>query len=98
MSNSEDLFNRAQRVIPGGVNSPVRAFRAVGGKPLFIERGEGSHIWDADGKEYIDYVGSWGPLIFGHRPPEVVQALAEVLSIGTSFGAPTKREVEIAEL
>src|SRR5262245_37423792 len=98
MSNSEKLFNRAQRVIPGGVNSPVRAFRAVGGKPLFIKRGEGSHIWDADGKEYIDYVGSWGPLIFGHRPAEVIHALSEVLEIGTSFGAPTEREVEIAEL
>lgn len=98
MSKSEQLFNRAQQVIPGGVNSPVRAFRAVGGKPLFIQRGEGSHVWDADGKEYIDYIGSWGPLIFGHRPPEVVQALREVLEIGTSFGAPTEREVEIAEL
>ena len=98
MSKSEQLFNRAVRVIPGGVNSPVRAFRAVGGKPLFIERGSGSHIWDADGKEYIDYVGSWGPLIFGHRSPEAVQALREVLEIGTSFGAPTEREVEIAEL
>ena len=98
MSKSEELFDRAQQVIPGGVNSPVRAFRAVGGKPLFIERGNGSRIWDADGKEYIDYVGSWGPLIFGHRPPEVVQALTEVIEIGTSFGAPTRREVEIAEL
>jgi glutamate-1-semialdehyde 2,1-aminomutase len=98
MSKSEQLFSRAQRVIPGGVNSPVRAFRAVGGKPLFIERGDGSHIWDADGKEYVDYVGSWGPLIFGHRPPEVLQALSDVLAIGTSFGAPTEREVEIAEL
>jgi glutamate-1-semialdehyde 2,1-aminomutase len=98
MSRSEQLFNRAQEVIPGGVNSPVRAFRAVGGKPLFIERGNGSHIWDVDGKEYIDYIGSWGPLIFGHRPPEVVKALTEVLEVGTSFGAPTEREVEIAEL
>jgi glutamate-1-semialdehyde 2,1-aminomutase len=98
MSRSEQLFNRAQEVIPGGVNSPVRAFRAVGGKPLFIERGNGAHIWDVDGKEYIDYIGSWGPLIFGHRPPEVVKALTEVLEVGTSFGAPTEREVEIAEL
>jgi glutamate-1-semialdehyde 2,1-aminomutase len=98
MNRSEELFNRAQKVIPGGVNSPVRAFRAVGGKPLFIERGNGSHIWDVDGKEYIDYVGSWGPLIFGHRPPEVLQALGHVLEIGTSFGAPTVREVELAEL
>jgi glutamate-1-semialdehyde 2,1-aminomutase len=98
MSKSEQLFNRAVQVIPGGVNSPVRAFRAVGGKPLFIQRGNGSHVWDVDGKEYIDYVGSWGPLIFGHRPPEIVQALHEVLEIGTSFGAPTEREIEIAEL
>src|SRR5262245_45888373 len=98
MSNSSDLCTRAQRAIPGGVNSPVRAFRAVGGKPLFIVRGDGSHIWDADGKEYVDYVGSWGPLIYGHRPPEIVQGLREVLEIGTSFGAPTEREVEIAEL
>jgi glutamate-1-semialdehyde 2,1-aminomutase len=98
MSKSEQLFNRASKVIPGGVNSPVRAFRAVGGKPVFVERGSGSHIWDVDGKEYIDYVGSWGPLILGHCPPEVTDALRGVLAIGTSFGAPTEREVEIAEL
>jgi glutamate-1-semialdehyde 2,1-aminomutase len=98
MSKSEELFNRAQKVIPGGVNSPVRAFRAVGGKPIFMRRGNGAHVWDADGREYIDYVGSWGPLIFGHRPPEVLRALSDVLEIGTSFGAPTEREVEIAEL
>jgi len=98
MNRSEELFKRAQKVMPGGVNSPVRAFRAVGGQPLFMDRGEGSHIWDADGKEFIDYVGSWGPLIFGHRPAEVVKALEEVLAIGTSFGAPTEREVELAEL
>jgi glutamate-1-semialdehyde 2,1-aminomutase len=98
MSRSDDLFARATERIPGGVNSPVRAFRAVGGKPLFIARGEGSRIWDVDGNEYIDYVGSWGPLLFGHRPPEVLAALEEVLKIGTSFGAPTEREVELAEL
>ena len=98
MSRSEELFKRAQEVIPGGVNSPVRAFRAVGGQPLFIQRGDGSRIWDAEGREYIDYVGSWGPLIFGHRPPEVIKALEEVLEVGTSFGAPTEREVELAEL
>jgi glutamate-1-semialdehyde 2,1-aminomutase len=98
MSRSEQLFKRALAVIPGGVNSPVRAFRAVGGQPLFIQRGAGAHIWDADGREYIDYVGSWGPLIFGHRPPEVMNALEEILEIGTSFGAPTEREVELAEL
>ncbi len=98
MSRSEELFKRAQELIPGGVNSPVRAFRSVGGKPLFIQRGNGSHIWDADGREYIDYVGSWGPLIFGHRPPEVLRALGETLDIGTSFGAPTEREVDLASL
>lgn len=98
MSRSEELFKRALAVMPGGVNSPVRAFRAVGGQPCFIQRGEGSHIWDADGREYIDYVSSWGPLIFGHRPPEVMKALEDVLKIGTSFGAPTEREVELAEL
>jgi glutamate-1-semialdehyde 2,1-aminomutase len=98
MSRSEELFSRAQEVIPGGVNSPVRAFRAVGGKPLFIQRGEGSRIWDVDGREYIDYVGSWGPLIFGHRSPEVLLALDHALKIGTSFGAPTEGEVELAEL
>src|SRR4026209_640461 len=98
MTRSQELFDRAQEVIPGGVNSPVRAFRSVGDKPLFVQRGHGSHIWDEDGKEYIDYVGSWGPLLFGHRSPEAVQALREVLEIGTSFGAPTEREVEIAEL
>jgi glutamate-1-semialdehyde 2,1-aminomutase len=95
---SEELFNRAQQVIPGGVNSPVRAFRAVGGRPIFIQRGDGAHIWDADGREYIDYVGSWGPLIFGHRPADVVLALREALETGTSFGAPTAGEVELAEL
>src|SRR5205823_5721670 len=86
MNRSDDLFARAQKHIPGGVNSPVRAFRSVGGRPLFMARGEGAKIWDVDGKEYIDYIGSWGPLIFGHRQPEVVRALQEVLEIGTSFG------------
>jgi glutamate-1-semialdehyde 2,1-aminomutase len=95
---SEALFARALAHIPGGVNSPVRAFRSVGGKPVFMSRGEGSRIWDVDGNEYIDYIGSWGPLIFGHRQPEVLRALQEVLEIGTSFGAPTEREVELAEL
>jgi glutamate-1-semialdehyde 2,1-aminomutase len=96
-SKSEDLFRRAQAVIPGGVNSPVRAFRGVGGNPIFIARGEGSHIFDVDGNEYIDYVGSWGPLLLGHRHPAVIRALEEALKIGTSFGAPTQREVELAE-
>ena len=97
-SRSEELFARAQKLIPGGVNSPVRAFRAVGGAPPFIARGQGSHIYDVDGNEYIDYVLSWGPLILGHCFPPVMDALREVLSIGTSFGAPTDREVELAEL
>jgi glutamate-1-semialdehyde 2,1-aminomutase len=95
---SEALFARAQQYIPGGVNSPVRAFRGVGGTPRFMARGEGSHIWDVDGNEYIDYVCSWGPLLFGHRPKAVIEAIASVLDMGTSFGAPTGREVELAEL
>jgi glutamate-1-semialdehyde 2,1-aminomutase len=95
---SEVLFARAQKLIPGGVNSPVRAYRSVGGTPPFIARGEGSKIYDVDGNEYIDYVLSWGPLILGHRPQIVTDALREVLEIGTSFGAPTEREVELAEL
>jgi glutamate-1-semialdehyde 2,1-aminomutase len=97
-SRSQALFERAKQVIPGGVNSPVRAFRSVGGNPPFIARGEGSHIWDADGNQYIDYVGSWGPLLLGHRFPPVVDALRDVLEIGTSFGAPTEAEVDLAEL
>lgn len=95
---SEQLFARAQLSIPGGVNSPVRAFQGVGGTPRFIERGEGSRIYDADGNEYIDYIGSWGPLLLGHRHPEVIAAIEAALEIGTSFGAPTAREVELAEL
>jgi glutamate-1-semialdehyde 2,1-aminomutase len=95
---SEALFARAQKVIPGGVNSPVRAFRGVGGTPLFIESGLGSRIFDADGNSYIDYVGSWGPLLLGHRAQQVIDAIREVLETGTSFGAPTLREVELAEL
>src|SRR5579863_2019313 len=97
-SRSEHLFARAQKLIPGGVNSPVRAFRGVGGTPPFIARGEGSHIYDVDGNDYIDYVLSWGPLILGHRPRFLVEALQEVLGTGTSFGAPTEREVDLAEL
>jgi glutamate-1-semialdehyde 2,1-aminomutase len=97
-AQSELLFSRAQNSIPGGVNSPVRAFRSVGGIPLFIARGEGSNLYDVDGNEYIDYICSWGPLILGHRPQPVIDALAGVLEIGTSFGAPTGREVELAEL
>jgi glutamate-1-semialdehyde 2,1-aminomutase len=97
-SRSEELFKRAQLSIPGGVNSPVRAFRSVGGTPRFIERGEGSRIFDADGNSYIDYVGSWGPLLLGHCPRPVIEALREALESGTSFGAPTEGEVELAEL
>jgi glutamate-1-semialdehyde 2,1-aminomutase len=98
VAQSEALFARAKEVIPGGVNSPVRAFRGVSGTPRFILRGEGSHFFDVDGNEYIDYIGSWGPLLFGHRPKAVVDALTDVLELGTSFGAPTGREVELAEL
>ena len=97
-AKSQSLFERAQKAIPGGVNSPARAFRSVGGDPPFIESGEGCRLFDADGNSYIDYVGSWGPLILGHRHPRVTAALGEVLRAGTSFGAPTEREVEIAEL
>ena len=96
MSN-EQLFERAQRVIPGGVNSPVRAFRAVGGTPRFIRRAEGAYLWDADERRYIDYVGSWGPMILGHGHPAVVEAVQRAAAQGLSFGAPTERETELAE-
>jgi glutamate-1-semialdehyde 2,1-aminomutase len=95
-SKSEALFRQAQQLIPGGVNSPVRAFRSVGGNPPFIASGDGSHIFDADGNEYIDYVCSWGPLLLGHRHPAILAALARALEAGTSFGAPTAQEVELA--
>jgi glutamate-1-semialdehyde 2,1-aminomutase len=95
-SKSEELFARAVEKIPGGVNSPVRAFRSVGGQPVFIARGEGSHLFDVDGNEYIDYVGSWGPLLLGHRHPEILAAL-EGVSHGTSFGAPTEQEIDLAD-
>jgi glutamate-1-semialdehyde 2,1-aminomutase len=98
IAKSEEWFDRALAHIPGGVNSPVRAFRGVGGSPIFIQRGEGSHLYDVDGNSYIDYVCSWGPLILGHLPLPVVEALRGVLEIGTSFGAPTSQEVELAEL
>ncbi|WP_068808804.1 glutamate-1-semialdehyde 2,1-aminomutase [Thauera phenolivorans] len=97
-SRNEALFERAQRTIPGGVNSPVRAFRSVGGAPRFIERAEGARVWDADGKAYIDYVGSWGPAITGHAHPAIVEAVREAALKGLSFGAPTEAEVEMAEL
>ncbi|HYY99856.1 MAG TPA: aminotransferase class III-fold pyridoxal phosphate-dependent enzyme, partial [Candidatus Binatia bacterium] len=96
-SRSEELFDHAQRVIPGGVNSPVRAFRSVGGTPLFIERGEGAYVMDADGDRFIDLVQSWGALLFGHARKEIVDAAAEAASKGTSFGAPTEAEVLFAE-
>jgi glutamate-1-semialdehyde 2,1-aminomutase len=95
---SRKLQKRAEQLIPGGVNSPVRAFRAVGSEPLFIVRGEGSHIWDADGNEYVDYIGSWGPLILGHAAPTVIQAIIAAARKGTSFGASTPAEADLAEL
>ncbi len=97
MTQSEVLFERARRLIPGGVNSPVRAFKAVGGTPLFIRKAEGSRMWDADGRAYIDYVGSWGPMILGHAWPPVVEAITEAARRGTSYGAPCALEVELAE-
>ena len=96
-TRSEELFRRAVEKIPGGVNSPVRAFRSVGGQPVFVARGEGSHLFDVDGNEYIDYVGSWGPLLLGHRHPEILAALEKALGIGTSFGAPTEQEIDLAD-
>jgi len=97
MTTSEDLFARAQRVIPGGVNSPVRAFKAVGGTPLFIARAQGARVWDADGRAYVDYLGSWGPMIVGHAHPAVVEAVTRAARDGTSYGAPCAAEVELAE-
>jgi glutamate-1-semialdehyde 2,1-aminomutase len=97
VSRSSELFARAQRLIPGGVNSPVRAFRAVGGEPLFIAAASGARLRDADGHEYIDYVGSWGPMILGHAHPAVVEAVAAAARRGTSYGAPCEAEVELAE-
>ncbi len=94
---NDQLFERAQRVIPGGVNSPVRAFRAVGGTPRFIQRAQGAYLWDAQGERYIDYIGSWGPMILGHGHPEVLDAIQRAASEGLSFGAPTEREIELAE-
>jgi glutamate-1-semialdehyde 2,1-aminomutase len=98
MSKNDALFERAQARIPAGVNSPVRAFRSVGGTPRFFTRGEGAWLWDADGKRYIDYVGSWGPALVGHAHPAVVRAVQERAALGLSFGAPTELEVEFAEL
>ena len=97
-TRNETLFEKSQLVIPGGVNSPVRAFRSVGGTPLFISRGEGAYVWDADGRRYVDYVGSWGPLVLGHAHPQVVGAVREAAERGLSFGAPTEAELEMTEL
>jgi len=98
MTKNEALFARAQRHIPGGVNSPVRAFRSVGGTPRFFTKGEGPYVWDADGQRYIDYVGSWGPLILGHAEPDTVKAVQDAAAKGLSFGAPTEGEIELADL
>ncbi|HNL20875.1 MAG TPA: glutamate-1-semialdehyde 2,1-aminomutase, partial [Rhodocyclaceae bacterium] len=98
ISRNQQLFERAQRHIPGGVNSPVRAFRSVGGVPRFFQKARGAQVQDADGKWYTDYVGSWGPMILGHGHPEVLQAVTEAAADGLSFGAPTEREVEMADL
>jgi glutamate-1-semialdehyde 2,1-aminomutase len=95
---SRKLQKRAEQLIPGGVNSPVRAFRSVGGDPLYIVRGQDSHIWDADGNEYVDYIGSWGPLILGHAAPTVIEAVIGAARKGTSFGASTPAEADLAEL
>ena len=97
-SRNQTLFELSQQVIPAGVNSPVRAFRSVGGTPVFVQRAQGARIWDADGKEYIDYVGSWGPMVLGHAHPDVIAAVQKVAANGLSFGAPTEAEYEIAAL
>src|SRR3990172_2818509 len=98
MSQSQELFNRAKQHIPGGVNAPVRAFKGVGGEPVFFARGAGAYLFDEDGKKYIDYVGSWGPMILGHAHPKVLTAVKETAEKGLSFGAPTRIEIEMAEL
>lgn len=98
IEKSVQLFDKAKKILPGGVSSPVRAFRAVGGQPLFIDRGEGPYLVDADGNRYIDYVLSWGPLVLGHAYPEVVDALKDALERGTSYGAPSHLEIQLAEL
>ena len=95
---SRQLFEEAKKYIPGGVNSPVRAFKSVGGDPLFITKGKGSKFWDADGNEYIDYIGSWGPHLFGHNPAFIIDALKAAIENGTSFGAPTEMEIKMAEI
>src|SRR5688572_14693444 len=96
--NSKQLFERAQLSIPGGVNSPVRAFKSVGGTPVFMERAQGAYLYDADGNRYIDYINSWGPMILGHGHPEIVRAIGDTIKNALSFGAPTELEIRIAEL
>ncbi|HEY7987008.1 MAG TPA: glutamate-1-semialdehyde 2,1-aminomutase [Methylophilaceae bacterium] len=98
MNRNQQLFDRSQKLIPGGVNSPVRAFRSVGGTPVFFKRGLGAYVWDEDEKQYVDYVGSWGPMILGHAHPDVIAAVREAAGNSLSFGAPTARELEMAEL
>jgi len=97
MSKSDQLFAAAQRHIPGGVNSPVRAFKGVGGEPIFFQRGEGAYLWAESGKKYIDYVASWGPAIVGHAHPQVIDAVQQAAANGLSFGAPTVRETIMAD-
>ena len=97
-STSKTLYDRANKVIPGGVNSPVRAFNSVGGTPIFMNKAEGAYLFDEDGNTYIDYIGSWGPMLLGHAEPDVVAAIQKATTFSTSFGAPTQLEVEMAEL
>ena len=97
-TQSQNDFEQAKRLLPGGVNSPVRAFKSVGGTPRFFARAAGSHVWDVDGNDYIDYVGSWGPMILGHTHPDVVKGVQETAELGMSFGAPCELEIELAQL
>src|SRR6188508_914737 len=98
IQTSKELFERAQRSIPGGVNSPVRAFKGVGGTPVFFNKAKGAYLYDADGNRYIDYINSWGPMVLGHSYPAVVEAIREQANNATSFGAPTELEIDMAEL
>ena len=98
ISNSIDLFNRAKKVIPGGVNSPVRAFKSVGGNPIFVKSAKGAYLYDENNNKYIDFISSWGPMILGHAHPEVIDSINQVSLNGTSYGIPTEMEIKIAEL
>src|SRR5689334_21754019 len=98
LTRSEHAFERAQKVLPGGVNSPVRSCKSVNSQPIFIDRADAAYLWDIDGNRYIDYCGSWGPMILGHRHPRVLEAIEDSLERGTSYGAPCIAEVELAEL